>query len=455
MTELGATQVHAVGSFYRARYIEDGAPHKILNISPEKHQPSQIWASAPDQSVILSIAEPMPMGLWGRAFKLTDNKILLQTATNFLQGLYPPLGAHEHDLALNSANNTDTISALNGYQFIPIHGEPNGSPDTIWLKGDDDCPAYTTASKSYQASVEYLSTVDSSRNFYSQFAEPLNNVMPAENITYAHAYEIFDLLNVGSIHNESFASIVTTPQLAQLRYYADALEWGHNHNLTQPARSIGGMALAGAILRQLNHTVSTQGNLKLSLLAGSYDTFLAFFGLTNLTAVNADFMGLPGYASSMTFELFTDGNTTRFPRDTADLRVRFFFRNGTDVSPPLTAFSLFGHDKDSISYDEFVDELGSRAINSVSEWCSTCQSSDGFCSQDEYTPSSGDLSSSVSDDSSSGLTAVHAGVVGAMTTLGVFAIIAVAVFFCRRTSASSPPSGKRSSGSETDSGISA
>ncbi|KAL8911276.1 MAG: hypothetical protein Q9171_003523 [Xanthocarpia ochracea] len=454
MTDLGATQVHSVGSFYRARYIEDGAPHKILNISPERHQHSQIWASAPDQSVILSIVKSIPMGLCGGAFRLTDNKILLQTATNFLQGLYPPLGALDPDLAVDT-DGSDTMSPINGYQFIPIHGEPNEAPDTIWLKGDDGCPAYTSASNSYETSAEYLSTVDSTRKFYSQFAEPLNNVMPAENVTYAHAYDVFDLFNVGSIHNESFASVVTTPQLSQLRYYADALEWGHNYNLTQPARSIGGMTLAGGILRQLNQTVSTQGNLKLSLLAGSYDTFLAFFGLTNLTANNADFMGLPGYASSMTFELFTDESTTTFPRDTADLRVRFLFRNGTDVSTPPTAFPLFGRAEDSISYDDFVDELGSRAINSVNEWCSTCQTSDGFCSQDGYASSSGDSSSRVNDDSSSGLTAVHAGVIGAMTTLGVLTIIAVAVFFCRRKPASGPPLEKRSSGSETESGISA
>ncbi|KAL9025792.1 MAG: hypothetical protein Q9196_005445 [Gyalolechia fulgens] len=455
MTDLGANQVYSVGSFYRARYVEDGAPHKILNISSERYQPSQIWASAPDQSVILSIVKPMPIELWGGTFRLTGNKILLQTATNFLQGLYPPLGDLDHDLAVES-NGSDTVSPSNGYQFIPIHGEPDEAPNTIWLKGDDGCPAYTRASKSYQTSVDFLSTVDSSRKFYSQFAEPLNNVMPAENVTYAHAYDIFDLFNVGSIHNKSFASVVTTPQLSQLRYYADGLEWAHNYNLTQPARSIGGMALAGGILRQLNQTVSTEGNLKFSLLAGSFDTFLAFFGLTNLTAANADFMGLPGYASTMTFELFTDGNTTTFPRDTADLRVRFLFRNGTDVSAPLTAFPLFGRAEDSISYDEFVGELGSRAISSVSEWCSTCQSSDSFCSQDQYTSSSGYSSSSVNnDDGSAGLTSVQAGVIGAMTTLGVLAIIAAAVFFCRRTSASSPPLEKRSSGSETDSGISA
>ncbi|KAI9848078.1 MAG: hypothetical protein M1837_001180 [Sclerophora amabilis] len=440
MTNLGATQVHSSGSFYRARYVEDGAPHKILDISSDTYKPSQLWASAPDQSV------------------------LLQTATNFLQGLYPPLGTLNRDLAVETlTNGSDTMTPLNGYQFIQIHGESEEEPDTIWIKGDDSCPAFTTASNSYRKSAEYNSTLESSGEFYSQFVEPLAEIMPAKNVTYAHAYDVFDLLNVGRIHNESVASILSTSELSQLRYYADAWEWGHNYNLTQPARSIGGMALAGGVLRQLNETVSSQGDLKLSLLAGSYDTFLAFFGLTNLTAANADFMGLPDYGSSMAFELFTEDNMTSFPRDTADLRVRFLFRNGTDASVPLTAFPLFDRAEDSLAYDDFVDVLGSRAINGVDEWCSTCQSTDGFCSQKEYSSPSGSSSSNADSESSSssrctGLTPVQAGVTGAMTTLGFLALVAAAVFIYQRMkskSTSGLPSEKVASDSEAESGISA
>lgn len=95
--------------------------------------------------------------------------------------------------------------------------------------------------------------------------------MPAENVSYAHAYGIFDLLNKGSIHNASVKSAITAPQLDQLRYYADASEFAQNYNIndTQPDRSIGGMTLAGGMLRQLNRTVSTQGKLKLSIFIRS------------------------------------------------------------------------------------------------------------------------------------------------------------------------------------------
>lgn len=51
MTNLGANQLESSGSFYRARYIEEGAPHQILSIEPNKYKPSQLWASAPDQPV--------------------------------------------------------------------------------------------------------------------------------------------------------------------------------------------------------------------------------------------------------------------------------------------------------------------------------------------------------------------------------------------------------------------
>lgn len=55
MTNLGATQVHSAGSYYRARYVQDDAPNQILDISPDMYTASQLWASAPDQSVSLSI----------------------------------------------------------------------------------------------------------------------------------------------------------------------------------------------------------------------------------------------------------------------------------------------------------------------------------------------------------------------------------------------------------------
>merc|ERR1711881_765802 len=113
---------------------------------------------------------------------------------------------------------------------------------------------------------------------------------------------------------------------------ADSWEFGTNFNASEPGRSIGGRTLMGAIYRQLNQTVAPEGRLKFSLLAGSYDTFLAFFGLSDLTAADTDFFGLPDYASTMAFELFTAEDMTSFPEDASTLNVRFLFKNGTTAA---------------------------------------------------------------------------------------------------------------------------
>lgn len=51
LTNLGALQLQASGAFYRDRYIKKGAERQILGISPDQYKESQLWASAPDQTV--------------------------------------------------------------------------------------------------------------------------------------------------------------------------------------------------------------------------------------------------------------------------------------------------------------------------------------------------------------------------------------------------------------------
>lgn len=51
MTRLGVEQVFQSGSRYRQRYIEEDAPSQILGIAADEYKPSQLFVSAPDQSV--------------------------------------------------------------------------------------------------------------------------------------------------------------------------------------------------------------------------------------------------------------------------------------------------------------------------------------------------------------------------------------------------------------------
>lgn len=362
----------------------------------------------------------------------------------------------DQTLAVEKLNNgSSAIAPLNGYQYVHIQGEAPTDPDTIWIKGDEQCPAYSTASATFKQSNEFRATLDSSSGFYKQFVDQLKDIMPAENVTYAHAFDIFDLLNVANIHNSSVN--IPSDKLDQLRWYSDSAEFAQNYNSTMPDRSIGGQTLMGGFLRQLQQTVDSEGTQKMSVFVGSYDTFLSFFGLANLTDASPDFKGLPAYASTLVFELFTETNMTSFPSNTDDLSVRFLFRNGTDSA--LTAFPIFDRKDDSMPWKDFQTEFQARAIKTAADWCARCKSTVGWCSQKGIAPESKTSSTSsttpTTDSNKSKLTLAQAGVIGAMTTLGVVALVGAILFFARRGKRTGAvPTHSKRAGSDSESGAS-
>ncbi|KAK0118556.1 hypothetical protein ONS95_007443 [Cadophora gregata] len=424
LTPLGFTENFEVGSDYRDLYIADGAPKQILGISASKYVPSQVFASAPDQQV------------------------LLNTATAFLQGLYPPLEPINATLAVQSLNNgTSYTNPLNGYQYVVLHGEEVTAPDTIWIKGDEGCPVTTKIQGTFEDSAEFTSRLEGTRDFYQQFWDVLKNVYDytPEMLSYDKAYDIFDLINVATIHNTSLASNITADQLFQLRTLADSAEFGYNYNRTQTGRSIGGQTLLGGIFAQLNQSVSSKGKLKFSLLAGSYDNFMASFGLMNLTSASPDFYGLPSYASTMSFELFTEADTTSFPTNTDELNVRFLFRNGSDAGATPTVFPLFGGTATSLPWNEFSAQIKARAITSVGQWCSACNATQSFCPADSGS-SSTTPSISESEGDKGGISKAVAGVIGAVVTLAVVGLAGLAFWLVRRRKTPASRSGQNVEG---------
>lgn len=241
LTNLGAEQNRQVGSDYRQRYLSSSSPDRILGISQDKYISSQVFASAPDQG------------------------ILMNTATAFLQGFYPPLDDVAPEVASQGLNNgTNSTSPLGGYQYVILQSINDNSPDTIWIKGDDECPAYTKSSKGFTKSDEFRVRDEATRDFYSGFYDVLSSGvynLKREDMTYAHAFDIFDLVNVARIHNAtSAARNVSDANLAQLRTLADSAELGQNWNVSEKIRSIGAQTLSGVVLRQLNSTVSRAPN---------------------------------------------------------------------------------------------------------------------------------------------------------------------------------------------------
>lgn len=442
LTNLGAEQVYQSGSYYRDRYLSNSSAYKVSGISSDQIQPAQVYASVPDQ--------------------LT----LYQTSLYFLQGFYPPLGSVNSQLSIEKlTNGTDTQDPLNGYQFVQIHALSTSDPNSIYLKGADDCPAWTSASTSYRSSPEYLDTLNSTASFYKQFEDLLNPILGAGNVTYKQAYNIFDLLNVASIHNSSISSRIDAAALNQTRYLANQWESGMNFNNTQPMRAIGGQTFIQNVLTQMNATVASKGTKqKFSLLTGSYNTFLSFFGLTNLTSTDPTFLGIPNYAGNMVFEMYSDANNASFPANpNDDLKVRFMMRNGSDAGTPLTNYPLWGEGNLNVTYGTFVNKMSNLAVKTPASWCAKCGSLQTFCAAANVTAAnSGDASAAGSTGSgnassgSTGLSNAAAGGIGAGVTLAVVGLLAGLAFLLfgrkRKATAAAPVAHERKgSGSESSS----
>ncbi|KAL3479980.1 histidine phosphatase superfamily [Aspergillus californicus] len=431
LTNLGAQQNYRVGSDYRALYLSPNSPKQILGISEDVYTPGQIFAQSPDQDVLSS------------------------SATAFLQGLYPPLTTLNESESEQTLSNGTTISApLNGYQYVQLRTESPESPDSIWIQGADSCNLSDQIE--YLVQGEQEAKTNATRPFYQKFASVLENVpdIDRDYLSYEHAYDIYDLINTARIHNASMQDAVSDADLFQLRTLADAREFSLNFDPTDPEWSVAGRTLAGAVLNRMTETIATNGTRgKFSLMTGSYDTMLQFFavyGVTENNTINPNFTGIPEYASTMVFELFTEKNTTSFPTDENDLNVRFLFRNGSTPDAELTAYPLFGADYypakegvynapnpnpnstltspnntlTSMPYIDFKFQFSQTALTTVESWCRACDSDKDFCVRF--------FASCPLVYADRGMSSAVAGVIGALVALAVVGGLGAVAFFVVR-----------------------
>jgi len=318
-----------------------------------------------------------------------------------------------------------SVKPLGGYQYVWLHGEQADAPEAIWLKGDVACPAFVNASKSFSQSAEYAALFASTKAFYASFAPLLTNAYTSpSDLTFANAYSIFDVLNVESIHNASIANSLTSDQLFQLRTLADAHEYALTFNASQPQRSIPGQTFIGKVLTQLNQTITTPAGPKFSLLVGSYNTFQAFFGLANLTDDSPNFVGIPDYASTMTFEVVTNATVGAALPDPSDISVRFLFRNGSAADAPYQAFPIFGMTTELMPWTDFEAKMSALQVSTAAQWCSICGGAqEPFCATSAAATTS--PAPAVRTAMSVMISTPVAGVIGAMVTLGVVGMAVV------------------------------
>ncbi|KAI9370508.1 histidine phosphatase superfamily [Aspergillus egyptiacus] len=390
LTDLGYSQVYLSGSYYHDRYIESSSSQYIQGISEEVVDLSQLTASAPADAV------------------------LQNSATGFLQGVYPPVG----NLSSQELANGSTIqSPLGGYQLIPLSMIDSGasSEDSTWLQSTTDCPNAIVSSNNYYSSELYSELLESTRDFYRSLSPLISSSFSESDMSFKNAYAIFDYLNVGYIHNTT--NVPTEEQLHQAFLLANIEQYNLAYNSSEKVRAVAGSTLAAEMLMGLNETVTSKGDVKLHVQFGSYGTFLSYFGLAELPAVNVSFTGIPDYASSMVWELVTDSTSDSFP-DPSDINVRFAFHNGTlSGSSTLTEYPLYGQSSATISWPTFVEQTKKIAVMDTEQWCQVCGSTDGECAS--VSTDSNTASVDAAGSGSGGISKAVAGVIGAMVTLAI------------------------------------
>jgi len=373
LTAVGQQQLYNSSAYWRSRWLKSGSDYQIVNLSKDVYSPAQFSAAAPDQPLLV-----------------TSGQV-------FLQGLYPPL-------------NETSEHPLSGYQYVPLTTVPSDSPASIWLKGDDGCPAHDDIADRWNTTAEFKALEVSTKDFYHSFYDSIfAGVLPKSKLSYSNAFNIFDYVNVGMVHNETISNLVSQEQLFQLRTLADSAEWAKTGAISSAhdTLAVSGLTFASRMLQQLQAMVDSKGTKTLlNVNIGSYDTMLSFFALAGLPAVNSNFYGLPDYASTLAFELYS--HTEAFPEDLSELKVRFLFRNGTNA--PAESFGLFGGTS-TLSWTDFKTGMEKISLRSVEDWCRFCGSTEGYCLQYKQ--------------ELSGVTKEVAGVVGVVVTLGVLVVAAV------------------------------
>ena len=234
---------------------------------------------------------------------------------------------------------------------------------------------------------------------------------------------VYDIVNVAYIHNSTIPAqnLLNNDVLFQLRTLGDHHEFALAYNASDTIRAVPGATLAAQVVDHLNQTIISGGNSKLGIQFGAYASFLSFFGLSQLPTANSDFYGIPDYASTMTFELFTTAPASPFP-DAKDIQVRFLFHNGTisGTNTPI-AYPLFGQKETTLPWSTFTNEMAKFSLPTTDAWCKACGNTNGTCSASGSSSSSSGTSSQPASSSSSGggMSRAVAGVIGAMVTLGV------------------------------------
>jgi len=231
-------------------------------------------------------------------------------------------------------------------------------------------------------------------------------------VTLQNMFNIFDFMNVQSIHNKAFADALPAGYLERAR---DLANW-HEYNIfSSPSLdgigNIAGRTILPSILDGFSRIASSTDPMKILYMATAYKPFLSLFNMTGAAQMNPQLAGVVNYAAIVSMEVRqSPSSTTPF--------LRFNFKNGTD-DVTFKTYNILNQTGD-FPMDVFVNYLQPPAISALKTWCTVCgNTKDRGCA--DFTM--------VTPQKHMPISPVGAGFLGAGLTLAVAALLLGVLFF--------------------------
>ncbi|CAO2650775.1 Nn.00g020670.m01.CDS01 [Neocucurbitaria sp. VM-36] len=425
LTALGATQMLTLGQNFRTRYITGDSPNGL----GKEHIAGMSQNTLDNDQIMV---------------KTLDKQYLVASAQAFMQGLYPPhaLGNGTGDVSGLLANGEAIDYPLDGYQYANIQSTGELDAESIYIAGAQNCPMAQRDAMMYFTTDAFLNTKAAHEDFYKSLkVDWFEGNLKDDELDYTSALEIADYLAYQYEHNSTiYRTLANDSTYAgvydKIRHLADEEAWylyGNTSSSSTDAdnQAIPGKTLAAAILDQFEKLVTdrtsggdtTDFSYPLTFYVGEQEPIVSLISLMMADYRDDNFRSMPPLASAIIFELFSTGSDATFPTNEDDLWVRFYFHNGTDFSAnQMIAYPVFGNgpSKTDMPWLEFQDMFTRIRMNTLTEWCGTCASSSLFCWGVDKTNINLILPGSQQKYK---VTPVVAGVIGAIVTLAVAALL--------------------------------
>jgi len=333
ITPLGNLESLLLGQTIRSIYFDASSPDFISTVDADVVQDAQVQIRADGGG---------------------ERGVIFNSAVSFLQGLWPPTSNYTTKLA----NGSTITGPLGGYQTVPIESvEPDND---VSLEGFTDCGTFATATTAFYNSALFNQTAAAHADFINSLP-PFLDGRPA---TLVNMWNIFDFMNVQSIHNATFANALPAGYLEQARDLANF----HEHGVfTSPKLSgignIAGQTILPSIISGFANITDPSSTRKFVVEAISYKPFLSLFNMTGVAQMNPQLAGIVEYSAAAAFEV-------RQPSGGGEPVLRFKFKNGTNDD--FHTYNFLNSTSD-VPVSTFVNTLQPFGFADIPTWCKVCQ----------------------------------------------------------------------------------